>query len=147
MNDFKLNCPSISKDNYEVVFSKFAKSFKFVIDKHAPLMQVSRKQRRLQSKPWLTKGLLVSIKRKQQPYRSRFLSVNLAKRQFYKTYSKKLQRLKSKAKRNFFFNEFRESSQNPRKTWSIINSLPHAKSGSQFTPSKIRFNEKITSNS
>ena len=106
MNDFKLNCPSISKENYEVIFAKLVKSFKFVIHKHAPLMQVSRKQRRLQSKPWLTKGLLVSIKRKQQLYRSNFLSVDLAKRQFYKTYSKKLQRLKSKAKRNFFFNEF-----------------------------------------
>ena len=55
MNDFKLNCPSISKENYEVVFAKFVKLFKFVIDKHAPLMKVFRMQRRLQSKPWLKK--------------------------------------------------------------------------------------------
>ena len=126
--------------------AEFVKSFKFVIDKHA-LMQASRKQRRLQSKPWLTRGLLVSIKRKQQLYRFHFLSVDLTKRQFNKTYSKKLQTLKSNAKRNFFFNEFRENSQNPCKTWSIINSLLHAKSDSHFTPSKIRFNDKIASNS
>ena len=103
MNDFKLNCPSVNKENYEVVFATFVKSYKSVV---VLLMLASRKQRRLQSKPWLTKGLLVSIKRKQQLYRSHFLSVDSAKRQFCKMYSKTLQRLKSKAKRNFFFNEF-----------------------------------------
>ena len=103
INDFKLNCPSVNKENYEVVFAKFVKSYKSVV---VLLMLASRKQRRLQSKPWLTKGLLVSIKRKQQLYRSHFLSVDSTKRQFYKMYSKTLQRLKSKAKRNFFLNEF-----------------------------------------
>ena len=38
MNDFKLNCPSINEENYEVVFANFVKSFKSVIDKHAHLM-------------------------------------------------------------------------------------------------------------
>ena len=113
MNDFKLNCPSINKVNYEVVFAKFVKSFKSVTDKHAPLMHASRKhasrkQRRLQSKPWLTKGLLVSIKRELQLYRSHFLSVDSAKNKFYKMYSKKLQRLKSKAKGNFSLINFQK---------------------------------------
>ena len=70
--DFKLNCPSINKENYEDVFAKFVKSVKFVIDEHASLTQIYRKQRRLQSNPWHTKGFLVSIKRKQQLYRFMF---------------------------------------------------------------------------
>ena len=61
-------------------------------------------------------------------------------------YSKKLQRLEGKAKRNFFFNELRGSSQDSRKTWSIINSLLHTKSDFHFAPSKICVNEQITSN-
>ena len=44
MNNFNLNCPPINKENYKVVFTTFVKSFKSVIDEHAPLMQASRKQ-------------------------------------------------------------------------------------------------------
>jgi len=35
-----------------------------MIDKHAPTVKASRKQKRILQNPWLTKGLLVSIKQK-----------------------------------------------------------------------------------
>ena len=35
-----------------------------MIDKHAPLKRLSRKQQKLVKKPWITKGILTSIRKK-----------------------------------------------------------------------------------
>ena len=37
-------------------------------DKHAPLKKLTRKQKRLQRRPWITKGFLISVKHKQRMY-------------------------------------------------------------------------------
>ena len=58
----------ITADNYNFIFSEFLQIVRSAIDFYAPLRQASRRQKRIQSKPWLTKGLLVSIKRKQKLY-------------------------------------------------------------------------------
>ena len=84
----------ITADNYNFIFSKFLQIVRSAIDFYAPLRQASRRQKRIQSKPWLTKGLLVSIKHKQKLYRSHFMSHDLEKQQFYKQYSNKLNKIK-----------------------------------------------------
>ena len=43
----------------------FIEIVKSKIDNHAPLKKLSREQRRLKLKPWITQGILTSIKRKQ----------------------------------------------------------------------------------
>ena len=76
-NDMRHFAPflnDITADNYNFIFSKFLQIVRSAIDFYAPLRQASRRQKRIQSKPWLTKGLLVSIKRKQKLYRSHFMS-------------------------------------------------------------------------
>ena len=63
----------------------FTQLISAVIDKHAPLQKASRRQKRIQRNPWLTKGILTSIKQKQKLYRTHFLngdalSINLFRR-------------------------------------------------------------------
>ena len=58
-----------------------------ILDTHAPLKKLSRKQRRLKSKPWITKGLLILIKRKQKLHKSHFISGSLIAKNYYKIYS------------------------------------------------------------
>ena len=45
-------------------FDKFIEIIKSTINAHAPLKIASRKQRKLLSKPWLTKGIQISIRNK-----------------------------------------------------------------------------------
>ena len=52
------------------LFDKFYSVITKTID--VPLQKLNRKQKRLQRKPWITKGLLISIKRKQKIHKSYF---------------------------------------------------------------------------
>ena len=56
----------VTPDNINSVFGDLINIVKNTIDTHAPLKVLSRKQRNLQVKPRITKGILVSIKKKQK---------------------------------------------------------------------------------
>ena len=73
-----------------------------VINLHAPLQNATRKQKRLFQKPWITKGLITSIKHKQRLYRTHFLKGNSSERQFYKKYANTLTRLKNLFKKMYY---------------------------------------------
>ena len=51
----------LSENIYDC-FEKFNKIFNSVLNIHAPLQNLSCKQKQLNGKPWLTKGILISIK-------------------------------------------------------------------------------------
>ena len=42
--------------------------------------------------------------------------------------------------------KFRENANNPRKSWSIINSLLHSKNDSSFASSKLCVNDQVINN-
>ena len=66
----------LSHSSLDQHFNRLVSAMSEVIEKHAPLQTALRKQKRMQNKPWLTKGLLVSIKNKQILYKKFFLSNN-----------------------------------------------------------------------
>ena len=101
MNEFKNCLDCINADNFNFIFGDFIERVRSIIDFYAPLRQISRKQKRLRAKPWLTKGLVVSIKYKQKLYHSHFLSNDADKKIYYKQYSNKLNKIKTKAKKLF----------------------------------------------
>ena len=54
-----------------------------VIDRHAPLKKLSRRQRRFKSKPWITKGLYNLIKTKRRMFKTYHISHDSAKQHFF----------------------------------------------------------------
>ena len=50
------------------LFLNFIELLSAPINMHAPLTKALRKKRKLMNKPWITKGILVSIRRKQKLY-------------------------------------------------------------------------------
>ena len=54
--------PKITANNFNSIFDSFSKIIADAINKHAPLKKVSRKQKRLNLKPWITKGIMISVK-------------------------------------------------------------------------------------
>ena len=65
----------ISKKNYNSIFNGFVQIVSSV-NKHAPLKKCSRRQRKLMRKPWITKGILISIRKKNSMFKSHFVNGN-----------------------------------------------------------------------
>ena len=65
LNKWYLAIPLLDENSFEENFCGFIEYIKTTIDNHAPLVKLPRRQKRLQAKPWITKGILNSIKTKQ----------------------------------------------------------------------------------
>ena len=58
-NDFT----ELSTSNFDSFFQQFLIIIQSVVDAHAPLRRFSRKQKKMRRKSWISKGILVSIKK------------------------------------------------------------------------------------
>ena len=83
-----------SCDNFNHVFEKFSNEFKTVINNHAPTKRLCRRQRKLAAKPWITKGILTSIRNKQRLYKTYLKNGNANQQLYYKRYANKLTKIK-----------------------------------------------------
>ena len=96
-------------------------------DKHAPVKKLSSKTMKQSAKPWLSNAILNSIKRRQQLFKTHFLSKDFNKVQFYKTYNNKLNRVKDAAKKRYFQEQFKLNGENLKTTWKLIGMIVNNK--------------------
>ena len=101
----------------------FTQLISAVVDKHAPLQKASRGQKRIQRNPWLTIGILTSIKQKQKLYRTHFLNGDAFSINFFKTYSNKLTRVKTLSKKMCYNSTINKYKNKPKELWKFINSV------------------------
>ena len=135
VNDFDFH--NLNENNFNHVFDQFLTS---TIDLHAPLKLASRKQQRILSRPWLTRGILTSIQNKQKVHKSHFIQGTIVQKIFFKKNTNKLTKLKAVSKKLHYENEFRSSADNPRMLWQTLNNvLPSKRStgNSAFVVLKI----------
>ena len=74
-NNFKqsIRADNFTESSFNECFNELMNVLSKIINKHAPIQKASRKQKRFLRKPWLTKGLIISIKNKQKLHRTHFL--------------------------------------------------------------------------
>jgi len=114
------NMPSSEDVNSSL--STLLASFENVLNKHAPLKTLSKLQERIKSKPWLTKGLLRSIRTKNK------LFTNLHKKSVqddhkwakFRKYRNKLNHLIEKSKVNYYMQQIASSNNNSSLMWETI---------------------------
>lgn len=134
MSDISYHKPS-SKNELNNIFDTFYSLITKTIDKHAPLKKLSRKKLRLQNNPWISKGLLISIKRKQKMHKTHYVNGTTVEQYFYKMYSNTLTKVKDLAKKNYYHNQLQISANNSKKTWKILHALLPTKPASSITNS------------
>ena len=61
VNEFFEHLNDLTEENFDKSFEAFISVVQKVIDKHAPIKQMSRKQQKLKSKPWITKDICSPI--------------------------------------------------------------------------------------
>ena len=70
LDHFNFSAPFSDIREISAAFEKFIETIKSTINAHASLKIASRKQRKLLSKPWLTKGIQISIRNKKKLHQS-----------------------------------------------------------------------------
>ena len=73
---YSIETRDLDCDKVNDSFSGFVNLLRSIIDDHAPLKRLSRRQQKLRSKPWLTKGIHISICSRRTMLRPLFLLGN-----------------------------------------------------------------------
>ena len=110
---FFLELPPLTDENFNSIFSDFDKIVSQTIDKHAPLKLCLRRQHRLLKKPWITKGILISDRKKNSMLKSHFINGNETQKFIFGQYSNKLTKIKTASKRNYFKLEVEKNKNDP----------------------------------
>ena len=134
-----------SNDLNEIA-TKTISTLQLIVDKHVPRKLISQSKQKQFSKPWITNGILKSIKTKQGMYRTHFLSNNPVKIAEYKKYANKLNYLKTVSKRVYYCKQFNLHRNNLKVTWKLIGTLIKRKTKGQMSPSRIIMNNKTFTN-
>ena len=102
--------------------------FELALNKYAPPRPMSRREKRVSQKPWISKGILKSIKTKNKLFKRHYGSNDPDKKLFCTQFLNKLTHIKSLAKRCYYENLIKENQGNSYRTWSIIGELIDYKS-------------------
>ena len=101
------------------------------------------------SKPWITQGILTSIKKRDQIHKLFIKSKNTADKLTlateFKKYRNLIVRLCRKSKKNYFLNYSHKHSKNVKKIWEGVKSIICTSPAQTCSPSSINVNDTLTS--
>ena len=123
LSTFFFNNDCITLANYDKTFETFIAIVKTEIYKLAPVTKSSRRKSKLALKPWISKGVWISIKKKQKLYKKTHPNGSPLDIFIYKKYSNCLMRVKKAAKRMHYIKQFEKCKYNQLKPWKIIREL------------------------
>jgi len=103
---FDLDFHNQNDSDINITCNNFILMFNNILDQHAPLRFASRKETRSFHKPWLTKGLLTSISKKNALYKTMLSTNNPSISAKYKFYRNKITHLKESLKQNYYRSKF-----------------------------------------
>ncbi|XP_065683357.1 uncharacterized protein LOC136096127 [Hydra vulgaris] len=134
-----INVINVNEGKTNKSFEEFFSSFNSLLDKHAPLKKVSNRCLSRGLKPWITRGILTSIKMRNKIFK-KFLKaknpnnkLNLEKS--YKAYRNLLVTLTLRSKKNHYSKFFSDNAKNLKSTWNGIKNLLNISSRVNSSPS------------
>ena len=113
-------------------YNVFHSNFSNIYNSCFPIKQIKRKHH-FSNKPWLTKGILNSIKRKNKLYRRYLRSPTLQNESYYKTFKNKLNHTIKIAKSLHYAKKLQNIKSDMKSTWKILNEVINKKSISKPT--------------
>ena len=120
-------------DEPNTAYNRFLELYSGMYNGCFPLKRVTRKQRRLK-KPWLTKAVLKSIKRKNDLYKKYLRVPSMVNASLYKTYKNKLNHTLRLSKRLYYEKKLQDVKSNTHATWKILNEVLKCYYDQIFTP-------------
>ena len=135
LNNLNVNLEKmrLSITNFEdvnVCWSKFESVFSSTVFNNAPIKILSKKEQKLKAKPWITKGIINSIKNKNIMFKFAIKDKTKKFSVSFKKYRNLLNRVIECSKRLYFKQVVKNNKTNSKKLWKIINNIVTTKSTS-----------------
>jgi len=124
-------------DNVSDMFDQFYQKISNVVDQHLPLKRLSKREIKQQSKPWITKGIITSIRIKNSFYRKFMKSKSSYYYNKYKFYRNRVNRIVKISKTKYYNKFFDDSKTNIRKVWRGIREIVGSSKNHINIPSKF----------
>ena len=140
---------SLDANSVDESFNSFFTQFSNLLNNHAPIIKLSKRQLKLKSKPWITKDLLTSMKI-QDNYFSDFKECSSPGLKHYlhskyKAYRNRIVSLLRISKKLYYRDFFFSNSRNLKKTWEGVFEIISAKSPKSQDDFNLLLNGKLTS--
>ena len=130
---------------------KFLNLTNRLIDKYAPMKQVTKKQMKTQSKPWITKGILTSIRKKDKIHKKSLKAKDQGRKealnQEYKIYKNLLTNITRKSKENYYKQYFKDNKNNLIKVWKGIKEIILIKKTNKSQINCLKIGEEYSTDS
>ena len=98
-----------------------------LLDTYAPIQKLTKAELKLKSKPWLTSGIMTSIKKKNKIYKKFIQAKNSTEKNIlyneFKHYRNVVTKLSRISKAKYYHHYFTDHKNNMLKTWEGINLL------------------------
>ena len=128
----------------DMTYNSFISKFSEIVDAHAPIKPLSKRQKKQKIKPWLTKGIIKSIATKNKMYTKCYKQNKPELTSMYKKFLNKLTTVKRLAKEQYYTAQLIEHKQNISKQWAIINELLERNNKRHRTISKMVNKDNVT---
>ena len=121
-----------------------------LLDKHTPKKPMTKKELKTRSKPWLTNGILTSIKNKNKMYNKFCRAKDQVRKQHFhgklKIYWNSLANLTRQSKQNYYKKYFEENKTSLIKVWKSIKEIILINKSNQTQPTCLKIKNKNTNN-
>ena len=135
---------SSEKMDSNVSLNNFKETIYKVLDKHMPLKKATKKELKLESKPWITQGILNSIKRRDLLLKKYIQAPEGdQKNELHKEYKilrNKIVALLRLSKNRHYREYFQSNSTDIKKTWKGIKSIINLRTASNNLPTTMSIN-------
>ena len=125
-------------------YNCFLRIYSLAFDKHFPETTVKKNHWKTPLSDWMTKGLLKSCNKRSKLFKKYKLSNTPSDRQKYVMYRNKLKTIIEKAKKNYYYNKFKNLEGDMRKTWNLLGNLVKNKPAKRIPDSFIVNGNLIT---
>ena len=131
-------------------FLRFNDKVNEILDRHMPWRKLNKKEIRMQSKPWITQGIINSIKRRDKLLCKQIKAKDPIRKELLRTEYKALRNrityLISQSKKIHYQQYFTENYNNIKKTWSGIKGIINIRNVNKNQPSSMLIDKSLKTN-
>ena len=132
----------------ESCMNTFYNTIEQLLDEMAPVKRLTKKEVNLLKRPWITKGILISIKNRDKIHKE-YLKCKETNRkdQIYKIYKRKrnlITTLLRQSKGDYYQSFFEEHKSNVKKTWEGIRNIINISKKDRVIPTHVIYKNKLS---
>ena len=124
------------------MFSSFYNVMSTIIDNHIPVKQLSKRERKSLSKPWITSALRKSIYVKNNLYKQFIKTRSTYIHTKFKLYRNKLNHLLKISKKEYFYSYFFHNIHDSKKIWKGVKQIVNFKPPTSAKHIELRVNDR-----